>query len=423
MPWLCCSAKNDVADDSNLKPASSDEDLLRSASEEPYNEAEATPFVPLRARVVDRRLEQRGTLLRPPPEKNADHAECDPLNENELAFADAITEKLSPEGRQLIEDEAASHALIRTVRGYWTYDDRENEACKSLEAFVELRRKYDLNELARGDQKTMREALRLLRQWRSMRFAGYDVYGHPIVVERVGQSLKLTDRKDVDKDEIIRGRAVCTELFQALKYASSKHHDPSDPNKTKVLKHIYVVDMKNVKTWHVTSRCRDRFRSIMQTMELSYPEVAWRTYVVNAPKYLTIIWVVIKSWLDPVTTSRVAILGTDQKKNCERLLSDNVPLDAIPACCGGESRDVPLSLLLGSHDSSTVSHLSELITPLNGASPITPVNGTTSPKEVVVASEVAPEKVEEPTTSPRLKAIALAVVAAGAVGGAAVLGA
>ncbi len=424
MPWLCCSAKNDVADDSNLKPASSDEDLLRSASEEPYHEGEKTPFVPLRGRVVDRRLEQRGTLLRPPPEKNADHAECDPLNENELAFADAITSKLSPEGRQLIEDEAASHALIRTVRGYWTYDDRENEACKSLEAFVELRRKYDLNELARGDQKTMREALRLLRQWRSMRFAGYDVYGHPIVVERVGQSLKLTDRKDVDKDEIIRGRAVCMELFQALKYASSKHHDPADANNVKVLKHIYVVDMKNVKTWHVTSRCRDRFRSIMQTMELSYPEVAWRTYVVNAPKYLTIIWVVIKSWLDPVTTSRVAILGTNPKNNRERLLADNIPLDAIPACCGGESRDVPLSLLLGSHDSSTVSHLSELITPLNGASPITPLNGT-SPKEVVVASEVAEKApvAEEPTTSPRLKAIALAVVAAGAVGGAAVLGA
>ena len=123
-----------------------------------------------------------------------------------------------------------------------------------------------------------------------------------------------------------------------------------------------------------------------------------------------------------MTTSRVAILGTNPKNNRERLLADDIPLDAIPACCGGESRDVPLSLLLGSHDSSTVSHLSELITPLNGASPITPVNGT-SPKEVVVASEVAPEKVEEPTTSPRLKAIALAVVAAGAVGGATMLGA
>ena len=134
---------------------------------------------------------------------------------------------------------------------------------------------------------------------------------------------------------------------------------------------------------------------------------------VNAPKYLTIIWVVIKSWLDPVTTSRVAILGTDQKKVRERLLADNIPLDAIPACCGGESRDVPLSLVLGS-SGSAVSDLSELITPLNG----------TSPKEVVVASEaVEKAPVEEPTTSPRLKAIALAVVAAGAVGGAAVLGA
>ena len=128
---------------------------------------------------------------------------------------------------------------------------------------------------------------------------------------------------------------------------------------------------------------------------------------------MTIIWVVIKSWLDPVTTSRVAILGTDQKKVRERLLADHIPLDAIPACCGGESRDVPLSLVLGS-SGSAVSDLSELITPLNGA----------SSKEVVVASEaVEKAPVEEPTTSPRLKAIALAVVAAGAVGGAAVLGA
>ena len=135
---------------------------------------------------------------------------------------------------------------------------------------------------------------------------------------------------------------------------------------------------------------------------------------VNAPKYLTIIWVVIKSWLDPVTTSRVAILGTDQKKVRERLLADDIPLDAIPACCGGESRDVPLSLVLGS-SGSAVSDLSELITPLNG----------TSPKEVVVASEDVEKApvAEEPTTSPRLKAIALAVVAAGAVGGATMLGA
>ena len=52
---------------------------------------------------------------------------------------------------------------------------------------------------------------------------------HRLICAQVGQSLKLTDRKDIEKEEIIKGRAVCTELFQALKYASSKHHNPDNP--------------------------------------------------------------------------------------------------------------------------------------------------------------------------------------------------
>jgi hypothetical protein len=223
-----------------------------------------------------------------------------------------------------------------------------------------------------------------------------------VVVELVGKSLKALDWKDWDKDEIIRGRIVCTEVFQALKYAASRYHCPTDPNRVKVLKHVYVVDMKNVKTWHVTSRCRDRFKAIMKTCEEGYPEVAWRTYVVNAPKYLTIIWVVIKSWLDPVTTARVAILGTNPLKNRERLLVDNIPLDAIPQCCGGDARDVPLSLILGAADSSSVSMMSEILTPAE-------------PRRSVAKEAPAAE-----AESPRLKILAgVAVVVA--FGGAAVL--
>ena len=77
MPRVCCSAKNDVADDSNLKPASSDEDLLRSASEEIHHEDEQTPFVPLRGRRRSKIRAARG-VVEAGPEKNADHAECDP---------------------------------------------------------------------------------------------------------------------------------------------------------------------------------------------------------------------------------------------------------------------------------------------------------------------------------------------------------
>jgi len=395
---LCCSAATDVVEQNGrLAAGSSDEDLLRLD-----DVCDETPFVPLRGRIVDRALRQRGTLTRPAKEQNADHTECDPLNAEEQAMADAVTAKLSDEGRKLIEAEAGSHALVRAVRGYWTYDDRVTEATRSLEVFVELRRKYGLDDLARGDYEATKEAQKLLRQWRSMRFAGFDIYGHPVVVELVGKSLKALDWKDWDKDEIIRGRIVCTEVFQALKYAASRYHCPTDPNRVKVLKHVYVVDMKNVKTWHVTSRCRDRFKAIMKTCEEGYPEVAWRTYVVNAPNYLTIIWVVIKSWLDPVTTARVAILGTNPLKNRERLLVDNIPLDAIPQCCGGDARDVPLSLILGAADSSSVSMMSEILTPAE-------------PRRSVAKEAPAAE-----AESPRLKILAgVAVVVA--FGGAAVL--
>ena len=38
----------------------------------------------------------------------------------------------------------------------------------------------------------------------------------------------------------------------------------------------------------------------MTTLEEVYPEVAWRTYVVNAPVYLTVIWTVAGRVLYPV---------------------------------------------------------------------------------------------------------------------------
>ena len=89
-------------------------------------------------------------------------------------------------------------------------------------------------------------------------------------------------------------------------------------------------------------------------------------------------------------------------KNRERLLVDNIPLDAIPQCCGGDARDVPLSLILGAADSSSVSMMSEILTPAE-------------PRRSVAKEAPAAE-----AESPRLKILAgVAVVVA--FGGAAVL--
>ena len=58
----------------------------------------------------------------------------------------------------------------------------------------------------------------------------------------------------------------------------------------------------------------------MRTNPLSAATLEQRRSPQSASEHLTA-RAVIKSWLDPVTTSRVAILGTDQKKVRERLLA------------------------------------------------------------------------------------------------------
>ena len=117
----------------------------------------------------------------------------------------------------------------------------------------------------------MREALRLLGQWRSMRFAGYDVYGHPIVVERVGQNRKLTDKKDIEKEEIIKGRAVhARSQLQALKYAGLETPRPGRSQQNEGAEtHLCRKDMRERQDTEL--EVLDRFRSIMQTMEITNP--------------------------------------------------------------------------------------------------------------------------------------------------------
>ena len=67
------------------------------------------------------------------------------------------------------------------------------------------------------------------------------------------------------------------------------------PFPAQVLKQVLIVDMDRVRLRMVTSRVRSRFKVIMKTLEDVYPEVAWRTYVVNAPGYLRVIWTVVES--------------------------------------------------------------------------------------------------------------------------------
>ncbi|KAH8061107.1 hypothetical protein JL722_4404 [Aureococcus anophagefferens] len=114
-------------------------------------------------------------------------------------------------------------AFIDEALARRAYPDRVTEMVASLEKFEAFRRRFGLDELANDEPRARADCARLLNFWDNMKFCGYDAYGHPVL----------------------------------------------------------IVDMDRVRLRMVTSRVRSRFKVIMKTLEDVYPEVAWRTYVVN----------------------------------------------------------------------------------------------------------------------------------------------
>ena len=179
-------------------------------------------------------------------------------------------------------------------------------------------------------------------------------------MERVGQSLKLTDRKDLEKDKAEEPSARSCSRVEIYHPSTTT---PQIPTKQST-KHA-MVDMKNAKARRVAAR---RFEHHADH-GAGYPEVAC-TYC-QCAKILNDNMGRHQELVGSGDDVGVAILGTDQKKFVKDYWLTTFP-GPIPSA-GRRVADVPPSWFRVPR-LSTVSHLSELITPLNG----------TSPKEVVV---------------------------------------
>ena len=92
-----------------------------------------------------------------------------------------------------------------------------------------------------------------------------------------------------------------------------------------------IMDLKNVSIsqfWKVSSY-------VQQASKIGqhyYPETMGRFYIINAPFIFTTVWTVVKNWLDPVTTSKIQILGSNYVADLEK----QVDLHNLPAFLGGK---------------------------------------------------------------------------------------
>jgi len=75
----------------------------------------------------------------------------------------------------------------------------------------------------------------------------------------------------------------------------------------------------------------------------NFPELMIRTYFINVPRMFSIVWSIVKWWLDEKTRDKICIIGKDYKKS---LLKD-FDEDQLPVAIGGTCQK---SLLEGRDD-------------------------------------------------------------------------
>lgn len=131
-------------------------------------------------------------------------------------------------------------------------------------------------------------------------------------------------KKELSEDDIfnrhIRQQEV---MIRRLQRASERHGRPIE-------KQIIVMDMKNVSMTMDFMALRV-FKRTVVIDEACYPERLETLYMINAPFTFSVLWAIIKPWIDPVTVAKFKILGSNYKE----ALKETIAVDQIPVEYGG----------------------------------------------------------------------------------------
>ncbi|KAG6906972.1 hypothetical protein DXG01_011169 [Tephrocybe rancida] len=152
-----------------------------------------------------------------------------------------------------------------------------------------------------------------------------DKDGRPIYIERVGQLNMEALYKATTQERLLQRLVLEYERFTTYRLpacAKAVGH-PVETSCT-------ILDLKGVSMtnfYHV----KDYVFQASSIGQNRYPECMGKFYIINAPWSFTAVWAVIKPWLDEVTVSKVAILGTGFKKT----LLEQIPVENLPKEFGG----------------------------------------------------------------------------------------
>lgn len=96
---------------------------------------------------------------------------------------------------------------------------------------------------------------------------------------------------------------------------------------------LIVMDLENLSVSQLSSRVLAIIKDQAAIDSLCFPETMYKMLIVNAPRFFSATWKVIKGWLDARTANKIEIISS--AKTWKKRLLELADPDQLPSDYGG----------------------------------------------------------------------------------------
>ncbi|KAL8494786.1 hypothetical protein ACS0TY_025590 [Phlomoides rotata] len=170
--------------------------------------------------------------------------------------------------------------------------------------------------------------LKEVQQYYPHGYHGVDKDGRPVYIERLGMIdvdmlLRVTTFDRFVKYQVQESEKSFAIRFPACSVARNR---PIDSSTT-------ILDVRGLGLMSLTGPVMDFLKLVQEVDNNNYPETLCRMFIINAGPGFRMIWNAVKPLLDPETTSKIQLLGSNyQGKLLEAIDESELP-DFLGGCC------------------------------------------------------------------------------------------
>lgn len=97
---------------------------------------------------------------------------------------------------------------------------------------------------------------------------------------------------------------------------------------------VCVIDLDHLSSSQLSQRALSIVKTQTAIDSVCFPETMNKTLVINAPRFFSLTWNIIKGWIDPRTAGKIELISS--RKSWEARLRELVDVDQLPSDYGGK---------------------------------------------------------------------------------------